>query len=331
MRNVASTAWAIVKDNLSSRTTIFFVLFFPLFLTLIFAFGFGAAAQPHVLVDVNGSQGLVSFLNNSSLFTATSGIGEREALLHNYIYLEVNDTRVSILYPSQDAYVVPSLEALVQEYFARPDAVNIVTKPESGFTYYAYVVSGMIGVVALSNGVFGITGVATGYYRDRLVDRLAASPLKSYEWVMALMIYEILITLISSVPILVLGLAFGFIPIIGLGFIAFLALSTLMFSGLGAVIFGLSPKDKLFVAQTAANVIVFPLMFLSNAFFPLDSFPPTLRGLVAYQPLSVINDVIRDVVVYNVLPSAVDLIYILAFTTILIVLGARLMKLRETD
>lgn len=331
MRNVIPTAWAIIKDNLSSKTTLFFVFFFPLFLTFVFAFGFGAAAQPHIVVDVVGSPGLSSFLSNSSLFTATTGVGEKEALLHDYVYLEVNNTGVSLIYPSQDAYAIPSLEALIQEYFSHTSVVNITPKPEPSFSYYGYVVSGMIGVVALSNGVFGVTGVAAGYYRDRLVDRLAASPLKSYEWVVSLMIYEILITLLSSVPVLALGLAFGFIPVIGLAFVAFLALATLMFSGLGAVIFGLSPKDKLFVAQTAANVIVFPLMFLSNAFFPLDSFPLTLRNIVAYQPLSIMNDVIRDVMVYNILPPVTDLGYVLVSTLVFILLGAKLMKLRETD
>lgn len=189
----------------------------------------------------------------------------------------------------------------------------------------------MIGVVALSNGIFGVTGVAAGYYRDRLVDRLAVSPLKSYEWVLGLIIYEIVITMISIVPILLLGLAFGFLPLISLSFLAFLAISTLTFAGLGAVIFGLSPKDKIFVAQTVANILVFPLMFLSNAFFNLNAFPPILQPIVAYQPLSIINDVIRDLTVYDTLPSVFDVIYIAVLTIAFVYAGGRLMRLREAD
>ncbi|BCS92716.1 hypothetical protein L3N51_00610 [Metallosphaera sp. J1] len=331
MRNALITAWAIIKDNLSSKTTLFFVIFFPLFLTLIFALGFGAAAEPHVMVMVNGNPSLASYLNGTQLFTGIVGSDEREALLHNYVYVSVNGSKVDIVYPQQDNYLVPSLEAIIQNYLSGVNTVSFHVSSQQGFTYYDYVISGMIGVISLSNGVFGVTGVAAGYYRDRLVDRIAASPLRSYEWVMGLIVYEIVITLISTVPILLLGLAFGFLPLISVSFVAFLAISTLMFAGLGAVIFGLSPKDKLFVAQTAANVLVFPLMFLSNAFFNLSAFPPLLKPIVAYQPLSVINDVIRDLVVYNVLPSLFDVGYIAILTVAFVYVGGRLMKLRETD
>ncbi|QKR00362.1 ABC transporter permease [Metallosphaera tengchongensis] len=331
MRKALITALAIIKDNLSSRTTLFFVIFFPLFLTLIFALGFGSAAQPHVTVVVQGNSSLAHFLDSSSLFTGTTGMGMREALLHNYIFAQVNGDKVYLYYPQDDSYLIPSLEALVQEFFSGNKAVTFQNLPQEGFSYYGYVISGMIGVVSLSNGLFGITGVAAGYYRDRLVDRLAASPLRSYEWVMGLIIYEIVITLISIVPILLLGIAFGFLPLISLSFIVFLIISTLMFAGLGSVIFGLSPKDKLFVAQTAANILVFPLMFLSNAFFQIEAFPTVLRPLVAYQPLSIINDVIRDLVVYNTLPSFAQVVYIGVATVAFVYAGGKLMKLRETD
>ncbi|MEM4046240.1 MAG: ABC transporter permease [Metallosphaera sp.] len=331
MRNVLITTWAIIKDNLSSKTTLFFVIFFPLFLTIIFAFGFGAAAEPHVTVVVNGDSGLAEYLNHSALFSGIVGSNEKQALLHNYIYVSVNNDTFTLYYPQQDDYLIPSLKALIQSYVTGGQTVNFQTVERQGFTYYDYVISGMIGVIALSNGLFGVTGVGAGYYRDKLVDRLAASPLKSYEWVISFIIYEIVITLISTVPILALGLAFGFLPLISLSFIGFLALATLMFAGLGAVIFGLSPKDKLFVAQTVANIVVFPLMFLSNAFFAESSFPPTLRPIVEYQPLSIINNVIRDVSVYNTIPSTFDLVYIIIFTITFIYFGGKLMKLRETD
>ncbi len=330
VRRILLTTKAVIKDNLSSRATWFFIIFFPLFLTLIFALGFGAGTQVHQYVVVNDQQ-LGKYLNQSGLFTAIYGTNEWEALLRGYLFVNVTNGKINVYYTSNNGYLVPSLEAIIDRYYDNSSPVTFSVYQSSVNAYYVYVVSGMIGVIALSNGVFGVTGVASGYYRDKLIDRLATSPLKSYEWVVSLVVYEIVITLISTVPILLLSIAFGVIPIVGVAFLGFLAISTLMFAGLGAIIFGLTPKDKLFVSNVAANVITIPLMFLSTAFFSIDAFPPVLRPLVEYQPVSVIDSVIRDVMVYNQPPSPFDVLYIVLLTLVFIAIGGKLMKLRETD
>lgn len=187
----------------------------------------------------------------------------------------------------------------------------------------------MIGVIALSNGIFGVTGVGSGYYRDRLVDRLASSPLRDYEWVLSLMIYEVLITILSSIVVLGLGLILGFTPVSILEFLGVLILSTLMFSGLGAIILGLTPKDKIFLANVVPTFIVFPLMFISNAFYSSSIFPSILGLIAEYQPVSIVNDVVRQAIVFNVLPNPIYLITIIILTLVFLGVGARLLKLRE--
>lgn len=332
MKNVIITAKAIIKDNLSSKTTLFFIILFPIFLTLIFAIGFGGINHMSQIVITNQPE-LARYLNSSQLFIGiSSNMSVNQALLHDYIYVEVlNDTDYKIYYPSGQGYLIPSLKALIESYNNNRSVDNFILVPAKGFTYVEYIISGMIGIIALSNGVFGVTGVVAGYYRDKLVERLAASPLKSHEWVIALMIYEIVITLISIAPTLLLAIAFGFVPAIGLLFIAFLLLGTLMFSGLGAIIFGLTPKDKLFIANVAANIIVFPLMFLSNSFFYASSFPSAIRGLIEYQPVSILNNIIRETIVYQETPQIWEIIYLILFTLITIYLGGKLLKLREAE
>ncbi len=329
MKNILSTTKAIVKDNLSNKATIFFIIVFPLFLTVIFAFGFAGINHVTQVVATN-NQELAKYLNSTQLFVGITCNNEREAILHNYIYVSVQNGSYNISYPEDTKYLIPSLEAILTEYSTH-DSIKVFSNQLKGFTYVDYILSGMIGVIALSNGIFGVTGVGAGYYRDKLVERLAASPLKSHEWVISLMLYEIVITFISIVPILLLGLALGFIPVIGILFIVFLIVGTLMFSGLGAIIFGLTPKDKLFVANVAANIVTLPLIFLSNAFFYASSFPSVIQVLINYQPVSVLNDIIRQVTVYQQLPQLWEIAYIIIFTVVSVFLGGKLLKLREVD
>lgn len=70
----------------------------------------------------------------------------------------MNGSKVSIFYPQEDNYLVPSLEAIIQDYLSDVSTVSFKISPQQGFTYYDYVISGMIGVISLSNGVFGVTG-----------------------------------------------------------------------------------------------------------------------------------------------------------------------------
>ena len=326
MRNIIPTTVAIIKDNLRSRITVFFIIFFPLILGIIFSL-ITVTPQPHIIVYVQGENAteVASYLNSSKLFVGIVG-GNPSLVKLNQQVMFLNTTSRKIYYNQLESNYVPVLQAYLssphKDYF---QAKELITRN----TPVAYELSGVIGVLALSNGMLGITGVGSGYYRDKLIDRLASSPLKDYEWIVSLMIYEVVITVISTVVVLILGVILGFLPLISLSFIGVLALATLMFSGFGTIIFGLSPKDKIAISNTVASVIVFPLMFISNAFFYPNEFPAFFRPFVNYQPVSIVNDIIRDLLIYNETPNPVYFLVIVVLTLIFIALGSRLLRLRE--
>ncbi|BBD73075.1 ABC transporter [Sulfodiicoccus acidiphilus] len=330
MRRVLLTTWAVLKDNLSNRFTLFWVVLFPLVLTVLFALIFGGASV-HYVVFVYGVDAprVASYLNGSGLFVATVSNESVQALRHGYLYVYLeNQSALRILYPPQDGSLVKPLAALVEQSLAS-DSLAVAASPGGHYTYYSYLIAGIVGVISLSNGVFGVVGVVSGYYRDGLVERLGASPLENWEWVLSLMTYEVVIVLLSSAVILAVGLTLGFVPAVDLPFVGVLVLGTLMFSGLGAVIYGLTPKDKVFVAEGAANVLVFLLMFVSNAFYPVSQFPYFLRLVATYSPVSIVNDVVRDLILYQQAPAPWQFGAIAVLTLAFVGAGSRLLTLRE--
>jgi len=333
-RNIYNTTIAILKDNLRNRFALFWIVFFPLILAILFPLIFGGIGDAiHIVVDVSGyhANEIAGALNDSNIFTGVTGLSYQDAMKQGYIYVNVSDEgkAVNIYTNLQDKILVPSLQALINQALVRPN-ITFSSEVTSSYTFNDYLLSGIIGIVSLSNGLFGLIGIASGYYRDKVVDRLAASPLRSLEWSVSLVLYVVIITVISTASILIIGLFFGFIPITGLTFLGFLIISTMMFGAVGGVIYGLTPKDKLFVAQSVVSALIFPLMFLSNAFFPVSVFPSFLRPFVEYQPLSLINTVIRDLTVYNTVPSIELVIAILGSTLVLNLIAGRLLRLRET-
>jgi len=327
MRNIIPTAVAIIKDNLRSKVTIFFVVFFPLLIATIFSL-ITISPQPHITVYVQGDNAtqIASYLNSSKLFIGIMG-GNPSLVKLNQQAMFLNLTSKEIYYNQLESNYVPVLQAYLSSYPQKDDfkAMELMTRN----TPVAYEISGVIGVIALADGIQGVVGVASGYYRDKLIERLASSPLKDYEWVVSLMIYEVIITIISTVAVLILGIILGFLPLLTLSFIGVLALGTLMFSGLGTIIFGVSPKDKIAISNTVATVVVFPLMFISNAFFYPNEFPAFFRPFVDYQPVSIVNDIIRDLLIYNEVPNPLYFVTIIVLTLIFIAIGGRLLKLRE--
>jgi ABC-2 type transport system permease protein len=333
-KHIINTTVAILKDNLRNRFALFWIIFFPVILAILFPLVFGGIGNAvHVTVDVNGynAQEIAESLNESNIFSGVTGISYQQAMKQGFIYVNVtnNGNEINVYTNLQDKPLIPSLKALIEEAILKPN-VNFSSQVTSSYTFSDYLISGIIGIVSLSNGLFGLIGIASGYYRDRIVERLAASPLRSIEWSISLILYVVIITIISTSAVLLAGIVFGFIPIANIAFLGFLIVSTMMFGALGAVIYGLTPKEKLFVAQSVVSALIFPLMFLSNAFFPVSAFPSIIRPFVEYQPLSLIDSVIRDLTIYGVVPNLTLVGSIIAITIVLNVIAGRLLRLRET-
>jgi len=74
-------------------------------------------------------------------------------------------------------------------------------------------------------------------------------------------------------------------------FAAMAVLSALMMVGLGLLIGGWAKNENQSAPLT--NLISFPMMFLSGAFFPLYLFPEWLRGVAQYIPMTPITEGFR--------------------------------------
>jgi len=83
-------------------------------------------------------------------------------------------------------------------------------------------------------------------------------------------------------------------------------------------------------AVAIANVIGFPMMFLSGSFFPIESFPPFLQVAAKVLPLTYLNNGLRDTMVYgNSASSLINLGVIVVIGIVFAVLASRLMSWKE--
>ena len=330
MRRVIKTSVTIIKDNLNSPIALFFVLLFPVILALVFAEGFGSLmSSATITVYVSGVNApyIARYLNTTHLFVGIVG-GNPGVVQRGDVFVNSTPSGITVYYPPYASRYVNLLQYSIESALTKP-AVSVSTvKLPSPYSYQAYVLAGTIGAMVMSNGIFGVTGVAATYYRDKVIEKLASSPLRDYEWALSLIVYEVVISFASAVAVGVAGLLIGVSLAASLAVAGAIVIGTFLFAGLGAIIYGLTPKDRVFLANTVATVITFPLMFASNAFYPSSVFPMPFRLFVEYQPLSLYDDVLRGIVLGTGVSQEIAIAFTVAGLAIL-GLGIRMLRLRE--
>jgi ABC-2 type transport system permease protein len=138
------------------------------------------------------------------------------------------------------------------------------------------------------------------------------------------MVFGLTVTLIVlAVALIVFGAASVNWLVLALAIL----LSAAAFSALGAFV-SVAVKE-VFEAQTLANFIRFPMMFLGGVFVPVDSMPLVLQVVARLLPLTYAVEVLRAALIGGGLAdAALDLVVLIAFTVILFVLAVRVLARR---
>ncbi len=155
--------------------------------------------------------------------------------------------------------------------------------------YFTFFASGMLVAFSIFQGAFGGVGIVfdkrLGYMR-----RILVTPVRRSSVYLAKMAATL--TRISLLSLLLLGasipLGFKFKPGLNpadlvMPWIAVMLLSTAILSVYMLIAFYTDNQEVLFAAS---NLINLPLMFASNAIFPLKQMPGWLQGIAKYNPVT---------------------------------------------
>ena len=168
----------------------------------------------------------------------------------------------------------------------------------NGVSYINFLMAGII----LQTVAFGSTTTAIAVCNDLqkgIIDRFRSSPMSSIAVLNGHVVSDVFRNGISSAVMIIAGLAFGFRS--SASFFEWLAIAgiiilfTLAFSWLSAII-GVLAKSVEGV-QWLSFVLVFPLTFASSAFVPADSMTAWLRGFAENQPITVVIEAIRALMI----------------------------------
>lgn len=149
-----------------------------------------------------------------------------------------------------------------------------------------------VSVPAYACLVIAVTGImgfplSLAEYRDRKVlKRLRATPVGPQRLLGAQMAVNVALTVVGLAALVLVGIVvFGLRSPAHIGAVAgALALAILAIYGLGLLIAAVASSER--TALLVANLVYFPMIFLSGASLPSESFPHALRDVAEVLPLT---------------------------------------------
>jgi ABC-2 type transport system permease protein len=197
------------------------------------------------------------------------------------------------------------------------------------FTYMDFFIPGVVGLTVMTNSLFSMTSICATYRDRNYFKLLATTKLKRYEWLLSHFLLYTILMITSLVVTFLVGKAV-FDMSATLTPMAFLLIpaGAFLFISMG-MLFGSAVKDPE-SAVAIANIIGFPMMFLSGSFFQIESFPPYLQAVARVMPLTYLNDGLRDTMVNQYTTGAlINLAVLVVVGIVFAVLASRLMSWKE--
>ena len=336
MRIYGTLTLASLKMYFRNKQAIFWALFFPLLIMVIFGLlDFGRYVPPSVgIADRAGNQ------VSTALIQALRGgeenpilnieMGERDDLLAKVTKGDLDAVfvipegfgdpgRVSTIEAAYDnrspqerqvAHTVLGevLEAVFRQVAHVPPEyltehrfqVEEVEVEGHGQGYKGFLVPGIAAMALMQGGIFGVVFTLVRFRAQGVLRRLKATPINPAHFLVGQLITRLIISVLQTFILLIVGaLVLGVTIGEGAGSWAMLA----MFAVLGGALFislGLAISGTAKNEDTAApisNIVAMPMMFLSGVFFPITALPDWLAGATRHLPLTYLADGMRAVAV----------------------------------
>ncbi|PZS02831.1 MAG: ABC transporter [Pseudonocardiales bacterium] len=178
-----------------------------------------------------------------------------------------------------------------------------------GLDYVTYLIPG----IAVQTAIFsaGTTGFALADdIKKGFINRLRSLPMARSAVLTGRVTADSLNNLIQIVILVLVGVAVGFRPqsipglILGILLLLLFALSaSFVFALVGMSV------SSVEAVNAATFPVVFPLTFASSAFVPTQTMPSWLRGFADHQPVSVIINAVRSLVLGDISPSVREALF----------------------
>jgi ABC-2 type transport system permease protein len=315
MRALLAMIIANIKMSFRNTGAIFWNLLFPAIFIVIFGLIFGN--ESNIVFDV-GLTGADSQYRQAATgaFTGSEAFDVSESTDRATLFNELDDGDISAViefgeapagglppvtvhYSRENGPTAEIVTSVVRQVLvsvaSAETPLNIAMEPVSTneMSFIGFFVPGIVAMSLMNSGVIGLSTTFTSWRERGILRRMRLTPFPLPSFLLARILSQLVVAFTQSVILIGLGAAlFGYRPngnllvmVIAVIFVA------LAFLSIGFAVSAVARTTE--SAAGIANLIVFPMLFLSGIFFQTDSAPSWLKPITDLLPLRFAVDALR--------------------------------------
>jgi ABC-2 type transport system permease protein len=348
-----------IKSFYREKTVVFFRIAFPVILILVFGTIFMERDNEVFelsIQDLDGttsSQQLVAALDQSERFNITPVSPDADAKQYardnhlNLVVIIPENFEMSLMEKiAADPFEAPvtltqvydpgafgvttkigvldmALAKINQEMSGKPplivsESVSILKKK---YRFIEFFVPGIIAMAVMTASLFGTVNVNAELLQKGVIRKLSTTPITRIDWILSNIIYQFILAVVSTAVMLLVSYAVFKVSLeINAWLVVFVALDVFAFVGLGMILTRVAREAE--SASAAADALMFPMMFLSGTFFPVEMMPEFLQAFARILPLYYVNEGLRAAMIaVDHMAALKSALIIGAFAAVVFVLG----------
>jgi len=272
---------------------------------------------------MNGQQGTITLVTDQSNLQMSSLI--QSVLQEVFDQLGTGLAQQNV----QSLGVDPSNAlAVVQPYNVQTEGAI-----EGTFTYFDFVAPGIIAMTVMMSVMTGLPAAISEERESGTLDGMMVAPISRLSVILGKTLAQIARGLLQGLIIIVIAVALFGVTIHGsiLLVFALLLLCVFSFVGLGIVLTSFTKDQE--TAVMLMTTIMFPMMFLSGVFFPVEQMPWYMQSLSNCLPLTYVAGALRKVMVLGADVSMIstELAILIGFGTVMIAIAVPVFKRAMTQ
>ncbi|MDB5162673.1 MAG: type transporter [Candidatus Saccharibacteria bacterium] len=316
------------KRFFRDRTAIFFTILFPLIFLFVFgSLNSGGGEVSFNVAIINNSQSnfareFVNTANESDVLVVNEEVTGLDDAKQKMNRSELDATLIlpeafgetvdgqgypsgelKVLYTQNNQQSAIALTSILEGQFRQindtivPSVTPFTVKGEQlnekSLSAFDYTFAGLLGFAIIGMGIFGPINVFPELKKMGILRRLSTTPLKVWQYFVSTMIGQAIIGLVAIAVMFAVAISVFHLEVVGnwAELTIFVIFSIIMILGIGLALGGWAKNER--QVAPLANIIVFPMMFLSGTFFPRFLMPEWLQNISAFLPLTPVIDGIR--------------------------------------
>jgi ABC-2 type transport system permease protein len=260
---------------------------------------------------MNGEQGTIIIVTDQSNPQISATIQATLSAVFNEMGTMLAQQNVQMLNPTINTN---NSLAIVKPYNVQTQGVVSGTS-----SYFDFIAPGIMAMTVMMSVMTGLPVAISQEKEIGTMDGMMVAPINRLSIILGKTLAQTVRGLIQGVIILVLAVGLFGVTIQGSILLVFglLLLGVFSFVGLGIVITSFTKDQE--TAQMLMMTLMFPMMFLSGVFFPIQQMPWYMQGISKFLPLTYAANALRKVMVLGAGVPAIstELIVLVVFGAVM--------------